>query len=149
MPPVPSVPPVATREPSLPPLPTIGTTPQPPPSESASATRPPASSPSPTDALAIVPVAPVPPPDTGEVIRLDVRALPAGGTVHLDDMQALGTTAIVAWLVPGLFLSLPGLLIVLIVLAQAGFASAFVPITRRVLGAGSRRRSRDRARRPA
>ena len=69
--------------------------------------------------------------------------LPAGGTVRLDDMQALGATAMVAWLVPGLFLSLPGLLIVVVVLVQAGFASAFVPVTRRVLGVGRRRQARE------
>jgi hypothetical protein len=74
--------------------------------------------------------------------RLDVRALPAGGSVRLDDLQALGTTAMVAWLVPGLLLFLPSLLIVVIVLAQTGFAAVFIPVTRRVLGGGARRRSR-------
>lgn len=76
-----------------------------------------------------------------------MRALPAGGSVRLDDTQALGAIGMVAWLVPGLFLSLPGLLIVFVVLAQAGFATVFVPVTRRVLGVGRRRRVRDRPKR--
>jgi hypothetical protein len=45
-----------------------------------------------------------------------------------------------AWLVPGLFLSLPGLLLILIVLIQAGGGTVFVPITRRVFGRERRRR---------
>jgi hypothetical protein len=44
-----------------------------------------------------------------------------------------------AWMVPGLFLSLPGLVLLLIVLAQGGLAAVFVPVTRRVLGVGRRR----------
>jgi hypothetical protein len=52
------------------------------------------------------------------------------------DISAMGAIGMFAWVVPGLFLSLPGLLLVLIVLAQAGFASAFVPIIRRVFGVG-------------
>jgi hypothetical protein len=71
---------------------------------------------------------------------LQVQPLPASGSVQLHDFGALSATALVAWLIPGALLTLPGLLIVLIVLAQAGFASAFVPVTRRVLGGGRRRR---------
>jgi hypothetical protein len=70
---------------------------------------------------------------------IDVRALPAGGAVQID-VSAMGAMGMFAWVVPGLFLSLPGLLLVLIVLAQAGFATAFVPIIRRLFGV--RRRSR-------
>ena len=43
-------------------------------------------------------------------------------------------SAVVAWLVPGAVLTLPAILIVLVVIAQAGFAGAFIPVTRRVLG---------------
>jgi hypothetical protein len=60
------------------------------------------------------------------------------------DVQAVGAIGMFVWLVPGLFLSLPGLLLVLIVLAQVGLATAFVPVTRRVFGVGRRRRVRDR-----
>jgi len=52
------------------------------------------------------------------------------------DAQAVGAIGMFAWLVPGLALSLPGLLFILIVLAPSAFATAFVPVTRRVLGAG-------------
>jgi hypothetical protein len=74
--------------------------------------------------------------------QLQVGPLPAGDAVQLNDFGALSSTALFAWLVPGAALSLPGLLIVLIVLTQAGFASAWIPVTRRVLGGGRRRRSR-------
>ena len=65
---------------------------------------------------------------------LDVSGLPGGGAVELSDFGALGATALVAWLVPGLILSLRALLILIIVLFQVGLATAFVPITRRLLG---------------
>lgn len=90
------------------------------------------------------PIAPDGDPGGGDGTKVDVRALPAGGSVHLDDLQALGTNAMVAWLVPGLMLLVPSLLIVVIVLAQTGFAAVFIPVTRRVLGGGARRRSRKR-----
>ncbi len=60
------------------------------------------------------------------------------------DVQAVGAINMFVWLVPGLFLGLPGLLLVLIVLAQVGLATAFVPVTRRVFGVRRRRRVRDR-----
>jgi hypothetical protein len=71
---------------------------------------------------------------------IDIPALPAGGTVQID-ISAMGAMGMFAWVVPGLFLSLPGLLLVLIVLAQAGFATAFIPIIRRVFGKGRRSRA--------
>jgi hypothetical protein len=39
-----------------------------------------------------------------------------------------------AWLVPGFFLGLPGLLLILIVLAQMGTGATFLVLTRRSLG---------------
>jgi hypothetical protein len=69
--------------------------------------------------------------------------LPAGGTVQLD-IQAVGAIGMFAWLVPGLALSLPGMLLILIVLAQAGVGAAFVPVTRRAFGVTRRRRGPDR-----
>jgi hypothetical protein len=73
-------------------------------------------------------------------LRLDVRELPANGTVQLDDIQAAGGIGVFAWLVPGLFLAVPGLLILLVVALQAALATIFVPLTRRSLG-GRRARS--------
>ena len=74
---------------------------------------------------------------------LDVPPLPAGGNVQID-ISAMGAIGAFAWVVPGLFLSLPGLLLVLIVLAQAGFATAFVPVIQQVFGGGRRRRTSGR-----
>lgn len=75
----------------------------------------------------------------GDGTSLDVRVLSDGGTVQLD-VRALGAIGMFAWLVPGLALSLPGLLLILIVLAQASLGAAFVPVTRRVFGGRRRRR---------
>ena len=81
-----------------------------------------------------------------DATHLEVRVLPTTGTVRVDDLQWVDPTAMVAWLVPALSLSLPGLLIVLIVLIQAGFATAFVPVTRQMLGGGRRRNAREHSR---
>jgi len=72
--------------------------------------------------------------------QLDIRALPAGGSVSIELQNAAGA-GIYAWAVPVLFLGLPGLLLVLVVLGQACFAWLFVPVTSRVLGINSRRRT--------
>ena len=77
----------------------------------------------------------------GDTISLDVRELPVGGTVQLDS-QVVGGIGMFVWMVPGLFMSLPGLLLLLIVVAQGGIATIFIPVTRRVLGSGRRRRRR-------
>jgi hypothetical protein len=84
----------------------------------------------------------------GDGTSLDVRVLPDGGTVQLD-VLALGAVGMFAWLVPGLALSLPGLLLILIVLAQASLGAAFVPVTRRVFGGRRRRRGHGHPTAPA
>ena len=75
------------------------------------------------------------PPDVvADPFPVRVGGLPAGGAVELGDLGALDTTALVAWLVPGFLLGLPGMLILIVVLIQVGFATAFIPVTRRLLG---------------
>ena len=164
--PKPTPTPVPTPKPTPTPVPTptptdeVTPAPTPRPDSTAAAPADPSSSPSPALVSASPPTAssseppsqaPVvgspasPRPGGGGFARsdaqgLDVGALPGDGTVNLDDIQAVGAIGMFAWLVPGLFLSLPGLLVILIVALQAGVASAFVPITRRVLG-GRRRRT--------
>lgn len=86
-------------------------------------------------------------PAGGNAASLDVGGMPAGVTVQFDS-AGIGGIGMFAWVVPGLFLSLPGLLLILIVLAQAGFATVFVPVTRRVLGAERRRRARQHSMSP-
>ena len=78
--------------------------------------------------------------DDGFAKTVDIAALPEGGTVTLD-ATAVGGIGMFAWAVPGLFLSLPGLLLILVVLVQGIFASAFVPVTRRIFSQGRRSRS--------
>ena len=77
----------------------------------------------------------------GDGTSLDVGALPAGGTVQFDG-QSAGGIGMYAWMVPGLFLSLPALLLLLVLAAQGIFATIFVPVTRRVLGLGRPRQPR-------
>lgn len=79
----------------------------------------------------------------GNETSLVIGPLPASGSVQLDS-SVVGAIGMFVWLVPGLFLSLPGLLFMLIVLAQASLATAFVPVTRRLFGTGRRRRACDR-----
>ena len=56
----------------------------------------------------------------------------AGSPVSVGDVGSVDVLGF-AWLVPGALLGLPGLLLVLIIGAQAGLAGLFVPLTRRVL----------------
>jgi hypothetical protein len=62
------------------------------------------------------------------------------------DAQAVGGMGMFAWLVPGVALTLPALLFMLVVLAQTVLAGVFVPVTRRVFGAA---RPKGRRRAPA
>ena len=56
-----------------------------------------------------------------------------GGSVALSGLSAMSFGG-VEWLVPGLVLTVPGLLIVLVVLLQVVGALAWVPVARRRLG---------------
>lgn len=58
---------------------------------------------------------------------------PGAATVVLSGLSALSFGG-VEWLVPGLVLTVPGLLIVLVVLLQVAGALAWVPVARRRLG---------------
>lgn len=61
------------------------------------------------------------------------RADPQAGGIALDGLSAL-TFGGVQWLVPGLILTVPGLLIVLVMLLQSAGALVWVPVARRRLG---------------
>jgi hypothetical protein len=91
----------------------------------------------------IAAVSPPPPVVRERGVSLDIGDLPAGGSVQLES-QSVGGMGMFAWAVPVAFLGLPGLVLILIVLAQAGFAWFFVPVARRVLGMGRRRSSAAR-----
>ncbi len=74
-----------------------------------------------------------------------MSAITEGQTVSIADLAAIGGLSVYAWTVPGLFLGLPGVLILLVVLAQILGAGAFLPVTRRLVGGfGVRRRRRRR-----
>lgn len=125
-----------------------GTTPDPSPSVSTGTFETPSAVSSPGSIAGAITTGGSAGPDGG-IVRggaegaLNVQVLPAGGTVQMD-IQAVGVIGMFAWLVPGLALGLPGLLLLLIVLAQASFAAAFVPVTRRVFGVKGPRRRPDR-----
>ena len=75
-----------------------------------------------------------------------IPTLPPGGSVAVSGLDGLSTLSLYSWLVPGFFLGLPGLLIMLVVLFQLGAGGLFVPIVRNVLGGfGLRKRSGDDA----
>ena len=68
---------------------------------------------------------------------------PIGG---LGDVGVVGLGGLVIWAVPALVLSVPGLLLLLAVLAQAAGALLWLPVARRWLGGfGIRRRRTDRS----
>jgi hypothetical protein len=63
----------------------------------------------------------------------------------LTDVDVVGIDSFVTWAVPSLALSVPGLLLVLAVLAQTLGATAWLPVVRRWLGGfGFGRRRRER-----
>jgi hypothetical protein len=59
-------------------------------------------------------------------------------TIELDGLFLSSSFSAFAWVVPGFLLGLPGLLVLLVVGAQAIGAAVFIPITRRVLGRSHR-----------
>jgi hypothetical protein len=67
--------------------------------------------------------------------------------ISISDLGLTFQVSAFAWLVPGFLLGLPGLLLILIVLAQMGTGAAFLLLTRRSLGDFGfwRRRRRDEA----
>jgi hypothetical protein len=66
---------------------------------------------------------------------LDIPELPGGGgSVSISGLDGLSSLGLYSWLVPGFFLGLPGLLVLLVAVLQAGAGAAFLPIIRRVLG---------------
>lgn len=68
---------------------------------------------------------------------------PTSGTIALDDIRLVSAISAYSWVVPGVLLGLPGLLMLIIVALQMAAASVFVPLTRRMLG------GRERANRAA
>jgi hypothetical protein len=61
----------------------------------------------------------------------------------LGDVGIVGIGGLVIWAVPALVLSVPGLLLLLAVLAQAAGALLWVPVARRWLGGFGIRRRRE------
>ena len=74
---------------------------------------------------------------------LAVGALPEQGSVQVANVGFTGGLGVYAWAVPGLFLGLPGLLILLVVGAQLLLAGIFVPIVRRQMGTRRPRSARS------
>lgn len=77
---------------------------------------------------------------------LDVPGLSSSAIVNVGAVGPLSAFGLFTWLIPGFFLGVPGLLIVVIVVAQAIGGAAFIPITRRALGGFGIRRSRPNGR---
>ncbi len=150
--PTPTLPPLPIPTPTLPPLPlptpTPGTRPTPTPTVRPTPTPTPSSSPVPSDArpsssvpIAAGPGSPGGPPGPAT----DPFALPS---VRIDPFDELlgGFDAFGAfvWAVPALVLAVPGLLLIVALLAQAAIGVIWLPMIRRHLaGVGLRRRRRE------
>ena len=63
----------------------------------------------------------------------------------LTDLNVVGVDDLIEWAVPSLVLSVPGLLLILAVLAQALVGSLWIPVIRRWLGTFGVRRRRPAA----
>jgi hypothetical protein len=79
-----------------------------------------------------------------------VAGLSTDAGITISDLNVPFRLSPYAWLIPGFFLGLPGLLIILIVLGQAGTGATFLVLSRRKLGdsrvgRSRRRRVRNRA----
>ena len=147
----------ATPEPTAQPTPTpvvapVASAPPLSPSPSvapASASPSPAASPIPSDppspTTSPIPVASPPDGSFGEA-AFSIPD-PVGGAGGSDDISlaaaALGGFGSILWAVPSLILSVPGLLLVLAILAQAAGGLAWLPIVRRKLGAFGLRAARQ------
>lgn len=148
--PLPSIVPVPT------PIPTVGPTPRPTasPTIAATATPSPTAAPTGTSGGGVIPGGPVATPSGGPSQRPSSSASPStaadgpfalpvvGGRDQLDLDTADLTFAGFEWAVPALVLTVPGILIVIAVLAQLLVGLAWLPVTRRWLGGDQRRRSR-------
>jgi hypothetical protein len=66
---------------------------------------------------------------------LTVARPATAGSIPVLDLPPFRVLGSFVWIVPGFFLGLPGLIMLLVVAVQALGAGAFVPITRRVLRA--------------
>jgi outer membrane biosynthesis protein TonB len=157
--------PVPTAAPTPPPTPPSGATPTPGPREtpapadspapSADPSREPAETPAPADSPGPSPTAaPSPPrgsgpgttgPDDPDApgVRFTIPAFgPSNSTAqgHLSADSAVQFSGALDWAVPGLVLSVPGLLLVLTVVAQSFGALAWLPLVRRRIGGFGPRR---------
>lgn len=136
--PSPTPDPTATGEPSPTPGPTVEPTPTATPS------------PSPTDRGGAVPGPTAGPPDGSGSGGGDTFTVELGGGSRIDGAVAAmlgGLSGLFAWAVPALVLTVPGLLLIVAVAAQAVGGLAWLPIARRSLRgdgrSGRRRRSRQ------
>ena len=153
-----SLPPLPSILPTLPPLPVPtrvpGVTPAPTPAPSAEPSRPPdtatptpgASPPPPTGPGGVTPGATPPGSGSGTGAAGPPFSLgdPGSGPLGNIDLVGLG---LIEWAVPSIILGVPGLLVVIAVLAQMSGALLWLPVARRWLGGfGLRRRRQAEAR---
>jgi hypothetical protein len=147
--------PVPTPVPTPPPTPPPGTTPTPAPSAppTVSPSSPPVASQSPDPAVTPAPAGTTGPgdPDAPPGLRFTIPAFGLRNAAVQGDLSAdlaAHFSGTLDWAVPGLVLSVPGLMLVLTVMAQSFGALAWLPLVRRRIGGfGPRRRPSPRPRR--
>ncbi len=136
-------------ESSRPAQPTSALSSSPAPSPSASDAQPsypiataPNGSPAPVPGAAVSTAGPDAPFGTGT--QVEIPQFPTGGSVDLSELGGFASLGGYSWLVPGFFIGLPGLMILLVVFLQLASGAFFVPVVRRVLGGlGPRKRGAD------
>ncbi|MDQ2966122.1 MAG: Ig-like domain-containing protein, partial [Chloroflexota bacterium] len=153
--PIPTLPPIPTPIPTLPPIPTPTPTPRPTPTP-APTSRP---TPTPTASPSPASVTPRPEPSRSPVPGGPVAPVPGGGTPAPDDgpfalppvrnlfdgqVGGFGPFGGYEWAVPAIVLTVPGLLLIVALVAQAAIGVVWLPMIRRHLaGVGIRRRRRE------
>ena len=75
----------------------------------------------------------------------ELRVGPPGGSVELGTVDIGGMGLAVEWIVPTLVVTVPGLLVIVAILAQGAGAMLWLPYVRRTLGGDRRRRPSRRA----
>jgi hypothetical protein len=66
--------------------------------------------------------------------QVEIPQFPTGGSIDISGVGGFSSLGLYSWLVPGFFLGLPGIMILLAVLLQVGSGALLLPVVRHFLG---------------
>ena len=66
--------------------------------------------------------------------QVEIPQFPTGGGIDISGLDGFSSLGLYSWLVPGFFLGLPGIMILLAVLLQVGSGALLLPVVRHFLG---------------